>query len=901
MPMQVGGQAVCLQRAWVWVVGASLGPVLFISNAAAQVLEPVVITGSHLQSQALEGALPVQVISRTDILRSGATTAAQLLGQVSINQPFKTEAMAVGSYGPAAFAGANLRGLGESGTLVLVNGRRIAQHAGTNGTATDLNAIPLAAVERVEILKDGASAIYGADAVGGVINFILRRDYEGVDLQLDLSRTSQGGGGNKALSLTAGGGLGDSGIHWTGSFSWQKEQALAARQRSFSKSADVPGLINVLSYGTWPAGVSDSAGNFYSPSYPDCRPPYTVADPEGSGYCLFDYAASVDLLPAVDRLNGFLRADGTLSTAWHWYAEGMASRITQRMVSSPAYVSGMDPATGAAIYPTLSAASPYYPGSWAAANGVSGDLTLDWRMVDQGPRGDRHQGDQQRWLAGLQGQWDVWSVDTAVSSSQHRLVSAMTQGYYRVTDVQSLLDAGVLNPFGTQSAAAQTQLDTASLRDRYSWMKTGTQSMDVKASRAFGALPGGPVALALGGEWRRETLSIAYSSDVIACVISGGVCGGFDLNQGRNVAALFGELSLPFAKDWEAQLALRHDRYGVGGKATTPKVALRWRMAPQVAWRASLGRGFIAPSLEQLYAPPVFETAAGGPFDDSARCATTGDQNDCRVEFSALRGGSRQLSPETSRQLGLGLVLGNSKRWSASVDAWAIQRNHKIDYVPAGTIFSDLPLYEALGYVTRYEPGNTPAGTTCLVGPDGPVCPIQYVDGQYRNLGRQKTAGVDLTYQWRSQRTAWGTWTLGADGTWVQQFKTQLSTVSAYVDQLGRYTLSQPVPRWRHSLQANLTEGDWSWTLGQRYVASYLDYNPDPTLYADRRVSAAIVWDAQVAYRLNETAGITWGVRNLLDTDPPASRQQNSFQVGYDPHFADPRGRILYLRGNLKF
>lgn len=887
--------------------GQSLGLAALCAIAlpgqAEQALEPVVVTGSHLPAQTRDSAVPVQVISRREIDRSGVRTVAELLGQVAANQPFRTEAMAVGSYGPGAFSGVNLRGLGEASTLVLVNGRRIASHAGTGltGSATDLNAIPLAAVERIEILKDGASAIYGADAVGGVINFILKRDVHGLDLQLDGSQASGGGGASRGLSLVAGGAMGESTLSWTGALSWQKDQPLAARQRSFSRTGYVPGLINVLSYGTWPAGVWDAAGNVINGAYPDCRPPDTVADPDGAAACWFDYAASVDLLARTERLNGFLRVDGALQTGWQWHAEGMASRLTQRTFISPAYVSGMDVATGASLYPFISETSPYYPSALAAANGLTGDLTLDWRMADQGRRGDRHVGDQQRWVAGLQGQAAGWAIDTAVSLAQHRLVSSMTQGYYRYTDLQALLDAGTLNPFGAQTATAQAALDRLSLHDRYAVYKSMSKSVDFKANRKLWRLAGGDAALALGGEVRRETLSLAFSGDAKNCVISGGLCGGYDLERGRNVVALFSELALPLTRAVEAQLALRHDRYGVGGRATTPKAAVKWRAAPDALWRASLSRGFIAPSLEQLYAPATYSTAAGGPFDDSVRCGATGSAYDCQVQYSTLGGGGPRLAPETSRQLGLGLVLGGTQRWTASLDAWAVQKNHRIGYVPASTIFADLPLYESMGFVTRYAPGTEPAGSTCLAGASGLVCPIQYVDSQYRNLGRQKTAGIDLGYQWRSLPGAWGVWSISGDGTWVQQFKTQVSSVSAYVNQLGRYALDFAVPRWRHQLQVNLTQGDWSWTLGQRYVAAYVDYNPDPTLVADRRVSAQSLWDAQMAYRVNATASVTLGARNLLDADPPASRQQNAFQVGYDPHFADPRGRVLYLRTNLSF
>lgn len=869
----------------------------------AEGLSPVVITGSRLPGQGQDSALPLQVIERRDIDRSGARTPAELVGQLSANQPFRTEAMVVGAYGPSAFAGANLRGLGEASTLVLVNGRRIASHAGMGmlGGATDLNAIPLAAVERVEILKDGASAIYGADAIGGVINFILRRDHSGVDLQVEGGKTAAGGGGSRGLSLSAGGALGASSIHWTGALSWQNEKSLSARQRDFARTGYVPGLINVLGYGTSPAGVWDAAGNVLNPAYPSCNPPFTVADPDGAPACWFDYAASVDLVPRTDRLNAFVGAEGAAGPGWRWYAEGMASRIRQSAAASPAYVSGLDPSSGAALYPYIGSSSPYYPTAFAAANGLSGDLTLDWRMVEQGPRVDRHVGEQQRWLAGLQGEAGAWSLDTAVAMNRHRLSSSMVAGYYRYTDIQALLDAGVLDPFGAPATAAQGQLDRLALKDRYALFRSGSVALDFKATRKLWRLPGGDAGLAVGSELRHETFSVAYSQDAKSCVISGGTCGGYDLDRSRPVTALFGELSLPLSSAVEAQLALRFDRYGVGGRATTPKAAMKWRVAPDAMWRASLSRGFIAPSLEQLHAPAVFSTAAGGPFDDSLRCGATGSAFDCQVEFATRGGGGPQLLPEKSRQLGLGLVLGGPTRWAATLDAWAIRKSHRIGQVPASTIFADLPSYESLGFVTRYDPASLPAGASCLAGPNGPICPIQYVDSQYRNLGSQKTAGMDLGYRWRSLPGAWGVFSLSADGTWVQQFKTQVSTVSAYVDQLGRYALDFPVPRWRHHWQANLTQGRWSWSFGQRYVASYVDYNPDPASVADRRVAAQSLWDAQVAYRLDTAATLTLGARNLLDTDPPASRQQNAFQVGYDPHFADARGRIVYLRANIRF
>lgn len=873
-----------------WAVLGAWGSEGFAAEAGS--LEPVVVTGSHVKGGVGDSALPVQVVTRRDIDRSGVATTAELLARVAANQPYQGEAVAVGGYGPAAYAGANLRGLGDNNTLVLVNGRRIAQHASvTYGTGADLLSIPLAAVERVEILKDGASALYGADAVGGVINFILRSDYSGADVQLELAGTTRGGAGRQGLSLTGGGALGDSGVHWVGTVAWQNERRLAARQRPFSRSSHIPGLVNQLSYGSWPATVSDANGD-YSPAYPDCRAPHSVPDPDGGAYCLYDSASVIDLQPASERLNGTLRLDGR---AWdatsRWYAEGMVSRNVQRTTATAGWVAGFDTASGLWNYPVLPVSSPYYPSAWAAANGISGDLDLYyWRMADQGGREDRHVGQQQRWLIGVQGAAAGWDWDGAVHLMRHRLVSSMRNGYWRYADLAGMVADGSLNPLGEQGAATQARLDALAVRDPYAWMETRSRGFDLKASHALARLPGGDAALAVGTEVRRETLSSVYSEDALNCVISGGLCGGFDLARGRTVAAVYGELTLPLAPAVSAQLALRHDRYSVGGRATTPKVALKWRAAPGITWRASAGRGFVAPSLEQLYAPGVLAYAPGGEAPDALLCTgASPTAYDCGgFGHNQRTSGNDQLKPETSRQFGLGLVLGDTPRWRANVDAWAVNKKNKIGYVPAGTIFADQALYESLGYIVRYQPGS-------VACPIGPICSIDYLDAQYRNLGQQKAAGVDFGAQSRLPGTPWGVPSLSFDATWVLRHKTQVSTVSDYVDQLGRHALDRPVPRWRHMAQVGLEQGPVQWTVGHRFVGSYVDFNPGGG-EADRRVRPQSLWDLQAAYRWSESISLSLAVQNVFDVAPPASRQVNSFQVGYDPHFADPRGRIVSLR-----
>ena len=174
------------------------------ADAAAPAPQRVEITGSSIKRIDAETALPIQIVSRQDIERSGATTTEQLLSSISANTGFTQESASISDKpGSSGLSGANLRGLGVSSTLVLLNGRRMASFA-FGGEGTDLNSIPLAAIQRVEVLKDGASAVYGADAVGGVINFITRKDFKGLEISVAGLRTDEGGGGDRSINLVGG-------------------------------------------------------------------------------------------------------------------------------------------------------------------------------------------------------------------------------------------------------------------------------------------------------------------------------------------------------------------------------------------------------------------------------------------------------------------------------------------------------------------------------------------------------------------------------------------------------------------------------------------------------------------------------------------------------------------------
>jgi iron complex outermembrane recepter protein len=293
------------------------------SAPAAQKLQRVQITGSAIKRIADEGALPVQVINRSDIVKAGVTTAAEIMATVSSMSNALTDGVSIGTGGfrdQMGFNSANLRGLGTSSTLVLLNGRRMANFASPgDDNGVDLNNIPAAAIERVEVLLDGASAIYGTDAIGGVVNFITRKDYQGVQLDVYGGKTGEGGASKRTASIAAGhGDLERDRFNVMGVLDFQKTGALRTSQRDFISDLRIPErLPHLLSSAGFPGNIRLGSDQFdylesqgfaingkpitsrnINLSAPNCQPPHTLYLPSGIGGvdgCTYDYMRDLEL------------------------------------------------------------------------------------------------------------------------------------------------------------------------------------------------------------------------------------------------------------------------------------------------------------------------------------------------------------------------------------------------------------------------------------------------------------------------------------------------------------------------------------------------------------------------------------------------------------------------------
>jgi iron complex outermembrane receptor protein len=408
-------------------------------------------------------------------------------------------------------------------------------------------------------------------------------------------------------------------------------------------------------------------------------------------------------------------------------------------------------------------------------------------------------------------------------------------------------------------------------------------------------LPGGPLAIAFGGEARRERLDNVYSQAWTSGDILGVGSNQQSTSGARTVEALFVEASVPVVKGFEAQIAARYDHYGDFGDTTNPKIALRWQPARSLLLRTSWGTGFRAPTLYDLFTPVSYGGSPSADQRDPLRCPITHLPTDCPGaflnSFRTASGGNPSLRPEESEQFNAGVVWEPVTGLSLSSDYWKINKRDVIAALNTAVVF---------GQFDRYAQTNIIRGPVDPNFPDLPG-PIETVVLTSQNLGNLRTSGIDVDAKWRGPVTSIGAFALGLAGTYVLTWAQQLDGIN-YTSSLGRtgFGIIGPVPRWKHYATLDWEYGRWGATLAQTYQSGYVDANVDrtgrPLAVAPRSVSSYEVWDLQGRYGGFQSTTIALGVKNVMDRAPPFSNQTFTRQIGYDPKYADPRGRIFYAR-----
>ncbi|MBW8897586.1 MAG: TonB-dependent receptor [Massilia sp.] len=763
--------------------GGAVGLAILALPAPAQEAAPkpvprVEITGSNIRRSEAETASSVITVNRADIERSGKATVAELLQTLAVDNQGSVPTT-FGNGFAAGASGISLRGLGAASTLVLLNGRRIAPYGlADDGQKqfTDLNVIPTDAVERIEVLKDGASAIYGSDAIAGVVNIILRRDFEGNAVRYSRGFSEEWDGKRTNIAFTKGFGRLDADrYNFLFSLEYKKFDEIWYRDRSdrdwigrndlrnWGYSADQAlGGTGAILAGTGTAGnaingnVRNPAdptnyynrGNLLAPGFTRTFPGAACSNftnhPQGDpgGGCLIDASLQYNQIePKQENLTFFARGTWQfnpttqLYSEFNWYTSQTDSSTTPSSVSaSVGYPGG--PVNNAVVQ--LGPDHPDNPYFGTAAR-------IRYLAADVGPRVSNIDSNFVRWVGGAKGTNYGWDWDSALLYS-HNHVNNFQTGYLQRDVAFALLDPSPANvaaatahspayaalPPGTYWRIAENAgLNSPALYAALSpgivnTANTKVAQIDFKATREFGGMPylAGNLGLALGTEFRHEMTELLPTTGTER----GNIIGlGYSAYSGsRNVFALYGEALAPLPYHLEASAAMRYDHFTDVGSAYTPKVGLKWTPTREFALRGTFARGFRAPSPAENGAGGLaaFSTAA-----DPLRCAL-GVTSSCNPASVALiTSPNPDLSPEHSKSYTLGMIWDPLPRTSISVDYWKIKRSDEINQEQVDAAI-------AAGHVAR-DPGSVSA----IPGDPGQITAVLT---RYVNSAQSKVRGLDV-------------------------------------------------------------------------------------------------------------------------------------------------------------
>jgi iron complex outermembrane receptor protein len=875
-------------------------------------VEEVVVTGTRIRTTD-QGALPVQTITQEQILRSGAANPEQFLQTLSIAVQGNTNNVAATGSGSTTggVSSVSLRGLGSQRTLVLLNGQRLA--AGgiiTDSNSVDVNGIPLAALEKVDVLKDSASAIYGSDAIAGVVNFIVRDNYQGAEVSAYGGGTTDGGGSiTRANGIVGFGNLTADRFNVLFAASYAKEHPLDGWQRDFAASGvNVAAGNSATSGNTFPANFVAADGSFgtHNPLAGNCAP--SISDPliDPTGRCRYDPSPSVTLLPAAERYNVYTGAHFALSDNLQLYGTASYTQNRQEYVIQPVPLSDQfsipanNPIAGQAPYSCgpgcatatilLAPGSPFYPASFvqSISGGPTPVLDIRYRSWLTGNRDWTDTSRQPRVTFGLKGSAGEWSYSGDFVYSQTQLTEHDNWGYPLYSKLMPLLNSGQVNFFGPNdpaiTAAAQA---TNFIGDAYSTRATIAE-LGTTATGPVARLPAGPLELAVSASVRKEKFATDPSAEVQLDDIAGYGANFQTQDSQRNVYGAAVEAQVPILKTLNANAAARYDYYqGTGGK-TTPKIGLRWKPVDAVLVRGSYGQGFRAPSLTDLHQPQGLGTTAAG-ISDPARCPTSGSSIDCNTQFNTLIGGNLQLQPETSHTFTLGFIVEPMRNLSLGVDGFSIKlTNTIISGVDPTTMLANPAVYGS-----RISRGAPTA--------DCPGCPgpILSIDQTNLNFGETDVKGYDVDMRYRTDLTAAGKFSFSLVGSYfatyrIEQPDNSFLNVAGQVSPITNGN-GGVIPRWHHYATVSWAKGSFELAASQNFQSSYADL-PSSVSGAAREVASYSTLDLQAGYTASGHLKLALGARNALNKAPPYSNVggQNYFQAGYDPGYADPRGRFVY-------
>jgi iron complex outermembrane receptor protein len=809
----------------------------------AQKVEKIEVTGSNIKRVDTEGPAPVEIITKQQIQRTGATNVNELLRSLPTIDMFDQGELASNSPSGSGTSNIKMRGLSENNVLVLLNGKRLPVNAlydaSGAGAAVNVNMIPISAIERIEILKDGGSAIYGADAVAGVVNFITKKDYTGAEVSVGYGSSSRHDGTEKSFSAAAGfGDLDKNRYNVLAAFDLFRRDPIYRKDRELTKSVDFrrlggnDGRSSFSPYGN----IITNEGAFTGATVKPCPPElYNLR-------CRYDFNTSIlTAYNGADRWSGLLVGTFAVTNDIKAYAQYVYSKSKDHFEAHPV------------------------PDFFVLPDGRG----YAGRFMQGGPRITDRDSTSDQLVVGLNGSHRKIDWDFSVGTGKNK-VTNNDKNYYNTNLWLPALESGALDAtVDTNDPALVESLKVTPKREG----ESKTSFADLKVSGELFQMRAGPFGYAVGASYWRDELSdrpdeLTQQGLVVGSIQQSAV------EAKRNAKALFAEVNVPLPGNVEVQGALRWDSYP-GESKTSPKVALRWSPTKLLLFRGSYAQSFRVPSLKQLYGS---SEQGAITIESESECAAIGQPYPCAIPAYQVSGANPNLKSEKGRTYNLGVVLDNGV-FSTSLDFFRIEKKDDIS-----------------------EPSILTSLENGFIGRDAQNRLLVFTNLQ--NFAETQTQGFDVDARVRLGTTPLGNITLQNTATYYDFIRTRaVGEEWAYYQR----TYGALTPSFRNVFTATLETGAWAITGVHRFTGGFWDTDVASTASVPRpatvrRVGGHEEIDVQVSFMGIKRMRLDLGVKNLLDREPPFSRTNagsNAYtQMGF-AEFYTSRGRFYY--GAIRF
>ncbi|WP_158755045.1 TonB-dependent receptor [Dyella sp. S184] len=909
------------------------------TTSKAKNLQAVVVTGSLIRRVDAETSSPVTMVDRTTISNSGKPTLGDVLQQLpsisgnATNTQNNSNGGGVASpllEGGDGAARISLRGLGTDRTLVLIDGQRMAN--------TDVNMIPQNMIERVDVLPEGASTVYGSDAIGGVVNFILRKDYQGAEASINDGISSHGDGQRHGISLTAGA-TGDN-YSIVGGIDYNKYDAVLATQRKFSAQQLYlsSGVITPSGSSSIPTGKIQVPSSIAANQAGTCPTQYiTLASGNGSSQSdyrcdrgapdAYNYNAYNYIQTQQQRTDGFVLGSYKLTDNLTFFTDAFFNHTQSSGQDAPA-------PTGVGDGWYVLASNPINPfGVTFSANPIPGDpnsgYQFNTRLTGLGTRLHTYDTKNVQINTGLRGNFgqSSWNWDASIDYGYANRVQR-DYNEVNIADFQTAINNGVnifnqANP--TVSAALRAGVDAPVYV-----FTNATKQVQFDASGELWDLPAGAMQLAVGGLYRQQSMNYTVTPDAVlnlatgTCEVLQEACG----SPGRgseNVKELYAESLIPllsqqpWAYSLNIDLGIRASDYSTSGTTTNKKIAIEWRPIADLLVRGTISQVFRAPNLDELHDgvtlvqptlnDPCAHLSAAELAQHAAACqyvpVNWAGDNPAQVNtyYSGANTVGNSLKPEQGKSIDFGLVYNPS--WadgvSTSVDFWHVYLNDLLTPIAASTVVNACFANNSSPYcslISRYNATTQQPGQ------------VQVIDTPVVNLGNLSTSGVDFTLNYKIPHFDLGNFDpgnfkAGFATTYLATYKNDaapgepgaqtINYAGTYTQQFGNLT------RWRGTLTFNWELGNWSAQWQTRYINHLTNLNADADISGVNIPMASVLYHSiQLGYAIPAWhTKIDFGVDNLSNKAPPLI-YQNGLNYNVDTATYDTIGRYYWLRATFK-